>query len=773
MTQTTAPATVIVRNRLAIRGVVQGVGFRPHLSRLAVELGLTGTCHNDASCVIAEVEGPESDVIDFERRLVAEAPPLARITSLHSAPVAVIGSVGFVIEPSDQGTGARTMVPPDAAICEDCLRELRDPTDRRYRHPFITCTHCGPRFTIAEDLPYDRPSTTMAGFPLCPECAEEYANPQDRRFHAQPISCHACGPQLSWIQPQRPETKGEEALAAARRVLEEDGIVAVKGVGGYHLFCLATSSAAVRRLRELKHRPHQPFALMVSSLEEAHTVAVVPPAAEQLLTGTERPIVLLKRTPGSSIVDEVAPALDELGVMVAYTPLHHLLLEGLPPLVATSGNAAGEPLAWRDQDAVERLGAIADGFLVHDRPIAVPCDDSVVRWREHGPILSRRSRGYAPLPIQIPTGPVVLAAGADLKNTVTLTRDGQAWTSGHLGDLGDLAARRGQEAAVSQMLRFHQVAPALVVADLHPGYVSRQWATKFAEDLGAPLHLVQHHHAHLAALATEHERLGQPMLGLVLDGTGYGCDAQVWGGELLALEESGRSARRIGHLAELPLPGGDSGVRNPVRLAAAALAELGAPITGLADLNAAEATLFGAPGLWPRTSSAGRLFDVVSALLGVRSRVSYEAQAAVELEALATRAGAGPLLTEPQLRTGEELVLQTQPWLTDLMSLEDDPGRLAYAFHNALADGLARLAIAGAARTGLDTVGLSGGVFANVLLLDLLIPRLTAAGLEVLTHQLVPPGDGGISLGQAAIGLAVAASTTAPASPAGPAQGGE
>ena len=760
--------TVVVRERLVVTGIVQGVGFRPHLARLAEELGLAGRCHNDSVCVIAAVEGPAAAIAAFRRRAVDEAPPMARIASIEARGEQPTGEIGFHIVESGPADGVRTMVPPDAATCAACLAEMRDPHNRRFRHPFITCTHCGPRLTITLDLPYDRPVTTMAGFPLCEACAQEYADPHDRRFHAQPISCHACGPTLAFVEaaPRDTAVGAEDPLAAAQAALRDGRILAVKGIGGYHLVCDATSAAAVTRLRERKRRPHQPLAVMVPDLDTAQRIVEVPADAEPLLLGPERPIVLLPKATDSPVAAEVAPALGDLGVLLPYTPLHHLLLDGLPPLVVTSGNRSGEPLAYRDEDAFARLAGIADAFLTHDRPIAVPCDDSVIAWSDHGPVPIRRSRGFAPVAIDLgpsPTNPTVLAAGAEIKNTAALVRDGRAFLSAHLGDLASLETRQAYAAATDQMLRFHRSAPQLVVADLHPGYASRAWASEFADSLGAPLRLVQHHHAHLASLAAEHGRLddeGPGLLGLVLDGTGYGCDGGIWGGELLRLGNGGTTAERLGHLAELPLPGGDAGVRNPVRVAAATLTRLGIDLDGTPlaeELGADERAVFGAARDWPLTSSAGRLFDVVSAMLGVRHRVTYEAQAAVELEALAARARR-PVAPLPAAEVAGG-VLDHAPWLAALTArvrAGEQPDRLARAFHEALADGLARLALDAATAGRIGTIGLSGGVFANRLLTGLLIERLETAEIEVLTHRLVPCGDGGLSLGQAAIGLRLA-----------------
>ena len=768
------------RRRLEVRGVVQGVGFRPHVRRLAERLDLTGTCRNDATSVVIEVEGTLDRVDDFTRLLEAEAPPLARILSVAAADVDPLGIDGFVITGSSSSQGARTLVPPDTATCADCLRELADPADRRYRHPFVTCTNCGPRLTIIEDLPYDRPATTMAAFPMCPACAKEYADPQDRRHHAQPIACHDCGPTLALTTRKGTEIAAgtEASLRAAVTALRGGAIVAIKSLGGYHLACDASSVMAVTVLRHRKERPDQPFAVMVRDLVVAETLVEVGDAAG-VLTSPERPIVLLPRRPGAPVAKCVAPGLDELGVVLPYTPLHHLLFADLPDgslgapeaLVMTSGNLSGEPLCYDDADARARLGAIADAFLAHDREIAVSCEDSVVAWSgEHdGDVVPlRRSRGHAPLPVDLggATG-VVLAAGAEIKNTFALARDGYAFVSAHLGDLGTLECRTAYDRATTQLLRFHRAAPELVVADLHPAYVSRAWARSFAADLGAPMYGVQHHHAHLASLAAERGRLDDPVLGLVFDGTGYGCDGGVWGGEALLLGDGGLTAERLGHLGVVRLPGGDAGVRNPVRTAALAMLAAGVSLGGTAvdaALTQAERaflpSLLGSETGWVPTSSVGRLFDVVAALLGVRARVTYEAQAAVELETAARcwareHGAATTPLGFPVVEDGGPLRLDPDPLVRDLATAwrDDVPvGQLAWSFHVALGHAAADLAVRLAAAYGVPTIGLTGGVFCNRLLLTLVRDRLTDAGLEVLTHRLVPANDGGLSLGQVAVG---------------------
>ena len=790
------------RRRIVVRGVVQGVGFRPHVLRLAEALGLEGTCRNDATCVVIEVEGDADHVDAFARRLESEAPPLARILSVEAVDLDLdddddtpLETTGFTITASTTGPGARTMVPPDTAVCADCLAEMRDPEDRRYRHPFITCTNCGPRFTITRDLPYDRPATTMAAFPLCGACAAEYADPHDRRHHAQPIACHDCGPTLRVLSSRGAEiaSGSEESVRATVAALRDGAIVAVKGIGGYHLVCDATSGTAATVLRARKHRPDQPFAVMVRDLATAADLVHVD-GAETLLTSSERPIVLLRRRAGAPVAECVAPGLDDLGVLLPYAPLHHLLFADLPDgssgapesLVMTSGNLSGEPLCFDDAEAVARLGGIADLFLTHDREIAVPCEDSVVAWHEGEVLPIRRSRGYAPLPVVLghdtdlvlgATSGVVLAAGAEVKNTFALARDGMAFVSAHLGDLGSLESRTAYGRATAQLLRFHRSTPEVVVADLHPGYASRAWARDLSRELGVPLHGVQHHHAHLASLAAEHGRLDDPVLGVVYDGTGYGCDRSVWGGELLLLGDRGLSATRLGHLGVVRLPGADAGVRNPVRTAALAVLAAGEDWVGTpldpaltdTEKRALPALLASGTSIVP-TSSVGRLFDVVAALLGVRARVSYEAQAAVELEVAARRWHERPDPLPTHVPLSLPVVVSAT---TGLPSLDPDPlvrglvaavrdevptGLLAWSFHVALAAATTGLAAEEATARGVRTIGLSGGVFVNRLLVTLVRDALTGRGFEVLTHRLVPANDGGLSLGQVAIGARLLAS---------------
>jgi hydrogenase maturation protein HypF len=781
------PGGATVRRRLVVRGVVQGVGFRPYVAGLADDLALAGWCHNDSGAVEIEVEGPAARVGRFEERLVAELPPLALVESVEARDIRPDGGGdGFRIAPSRVVPGGRTMVPPDTATCAACLAELTDPQDRRYRHPFITCTHCGPRLTITLDLPYDRAATTMAGFPMCAACAAEYADPADRRYHAQPVACHDCGPTLRVLAPDGAVlAEGTEpALAAAVDALRRGGVVAVKGLGGYHLACDAASDAAVAALRERKRRPEQPFAVMARDLATARCCVDLGGATE-VLTSPARPIVLLPVRADAPVSSLVAPGptprgLGELGVLLPYTPLHHLLFADLPDgspgappvLVMTSGNSSGEPLCATEDDALRRLGGIADLLLTHDREIAVPVEDSVVAWSPPtGAVPVRRSRGHAPLPVALPGdtgGAVVLAAGAELKNTVALARDGRAFVSAHVGDLASLASRVAHQRVTDQLLRFHGRAPALLVADRHPGYASRAWARRFAAELDVPVREVQHHHAHLASLAAEHDRLDEPLLGLVYDGTGYGCDTTVWGGELLLLGDGGRSADRLGHLGAVRLPGADAGIRNPVRTAALALLDAGVPLAGTAvdaELTEAEsrfvAAAHGSGAGLVVTSSVGRLFDVVASLLGIRHRVSYEAQAAVELEAVARAWRAAhpgepaPGLPLPVRRPADPdapAVLDPGPLVRALAVSDAAPDALAFAFHTVLAAASADLAATVAERTGVTVVGLSGGVFVNRVLLAVTSEALARRGLEVLTHRRVPANDGGLSLGQVAVG---------------------
>ncbi|MFI5735487.1 carbamoyltransferase HypF [Kribbella sp. NPDC051587] len=739
-----------MRVRFTVSGVVQGVGFRPFVYALARELGLSGQVCNDASGVIVEVEGSPAAVLAFGARVGTDAPPLAVVEAVERAELPARGGTAFVIQDSIAGAG-RTLVSPDVATCTDCWAEFGDPADRRYRHPFITCTNCGPRFTIITGLPYDRPATTMAGFPLCPDCAAEYADPGDRRFHAQPIACPSCGPRLTFTQAGAPPLSGEDGLAAAHQLLMSGAILAVKGIGGFHLVCDASDPDAVATLRKRKDRGGKPFAVMAADLATARCIAQISAAEEALLTGYQRPIVLLRRTACTAVSLLVAPGNPDLGVMLPYTPLHRLLFDQPGPtvLVMTSGNVSGEPIVVDDAEAFERLAALADGWLGHDRPIHVPCEDSVVRVADGAELPVRRSRGYAPYPINLAT-PVrpALAVGGDLKNTFCLGEGRYAWLSGHVGDMDDLATLDAFAKAEEHLEVLTGVRPELLVVDKHPSYRSRQWAQLHAA--GRPVIGVQHHHAHLASVLAEHAYVGPPVIGFAFDGTGYGDDGAVWGGEVLLT--SYESFERWTHLGYVPLPGGDAGVQNPCRMALAHLFAAGIPWG--AGLPAVQACSEDERGLLNAqlvrnlacapTSSMGRLFDAVSSLAGICHRAGYEAQAAIELEGAATGDGT------PYHFEFEEPAELLHAVVRDVLA-GVDVGVISLRFHLGVADLMVRTAERIRAERGISTVALSGGVFVNKLLLEASSRRLAAAGFVVLRHRRVPPTDAGLALGQLAV----------------------
>ncbi|MFN2518213.1 MAG: carbamoyltransferase HypF, partial [Jatrophihabitantaceae bacterium] len=596
--QTAPPVTTTQRRRFTVTGVVQGVGFRPFVHRLACDLGLSGFVGNDARAVFGEVQGEAEAIEGFMRRLRIEPPPLAAVATVSDEPIPLTrdAETGFTIVASRAAAGTRTLVPPDMATCDACLAELFDAADRRYRHPFITCTDCGPRFTIIQDLPYDRPATTMARFPMCAACAREYENPADRRFHAQPIACADCGPQL-WFEAGPVRVLGPNAaVSAAQRALHAGEIVAVKGTGGYHLACRADDADAIARLRERKARDQKPFALLARDLSVAHRLVRIDDDEQCVLTGAARPIVIMHRRAEARVSDLVAPGNPLLGVMLAYTPLHHLLLARVPGadidppevLVMTSANITDEPLCFDDADAARRLPQLADAVLTHDRPIHVPCDDSVVRVVEGHELPIRRSRGYAPLPVGLGTGlPSTLAVGGELKNTCCLIDDANAFCSAHIGDMGSLDTTRAFERAVAQLTTLHQARPRVLAADAHPSYLTRAWAERHSGAPGEPeLRLVQHHHAHVVSLLAEHGSIGHPVIGVAFDGTGYGDDGTIWGGEILVLGRDTSKYRRAGHLLAVDLPGGDVAVRNPCRVALAYLDSAGLPWDrGLASVD--------------------------------------------------------------------------------------------------------------------------------------------------------------------------------------------
>jgi hydrogenase maturation protein HypF len=784
----------VIRLRIRVRGIVQGVGFRPFVHGLAEGLGLAGFVGNDESGVFVEVEGEPEPARKLLAELDRHPPPLARVERVEAVEIPVTGAAGFTIVASAASGRRATLISPDTATCDDCLAEMHDPADRRYRFPFVNCTHCGPRFTIVTGVPYDRAATTMAGFPMCQACAAEYHDAGDRRFHAQPTCCPDCGPTLVLLDAEGRPRATTDPICAAAAGLRAGAVLAVKGLGGFHLATLAAGPVgerAVASLRARKHREDKPFAVLVADLAAARALVEVGPddgPAARLLSSRRRPIVLLPRRSDSEATDgatrlatAVAPGNASVGVMLPYTPLHHLLIEAVAePIVLTSGNVSDEPIAFRDDDAMSRLRGIADGFLTHDRPIHMRADDSVMRVVPgHAGSLHtipiRRSRGYAPEPLSLawPAGRPILGCGAELKSTFCLARNGHAFISQHIGDLENYETLRSYTSGIEHFRELFDVHPELLVHDLHPEYLSTKYAHEQAEEHGVELLGVQHHHAHLASCLADNGVAG-PVIGIACDGLGYGCDRQLWGGEIMVVSLAGY--QRVAHLEPVPMPGAGAAVREPWRMAAAYLAAADrSPPPGLAERQGVRwnqlVEMLAAGVNSPLTSSTGRLFDAVAALLGLRDRVNYEGQAAIELEQLAWRYDGGasgvqparqpagrpatrpagyPARVDGPLLRGTDLVRGV---LNDLAA-----GRarelIAARFHVGLVDLLARAAAAARATTGLDTVALSGGVFQNALLLTELCARLAADGFTVLTHSRVPPNDAGISLGQVAVAVA-------------------
>lgn len=754
---TSIPVDECLAESITVSGVVQGVGFRPFVYRLAREHGLVGHVGNDSTRVFIEVCGPGDEVEAFASRLLAEAPPLAVIEHVERRRATPSATDEFVIVESRSAAGARTLVAPDTAVCDDCLAELRNPSDRRYRHPFITCTNCGPRFTIIRSLPYDRPATTMASFPMCPQCLTEYTDPTDRRYHAQPISCHDCGPVLSYVHEHVVE--GASTIDLTRSALVRGRTVAVKGLGGFHLACDATSDEAIGRLRARKYRPDKPFAIMVRDLAQAAEFAEISSGEAALLQSPARPLVLLQARRVSALSELVAPGNPLIGIMLAYTPVQHLLLDGsMPPLVMTSANQGGTPIIHRDDD-VDRLKALSDAVLTHDRPIHVPCDDSVVRLVGDRLLPIRRARGYAPIPVAMPgSRRSVLAVGGELKNTFCVASGGHAWVSQHIGDMENLETLDAFDATVGLFETMYAVTPELVAADAHPGYLSSKWARTSGR---SPVLEVQHHHAHVAAVMAEHGLdPREPVIGIAFDGTGYGDDGTIWGGEVMIADVEGYE--RVAHLSYVPLPGGDAAIRNPCRVALAHLwsadvdwdPEL-APVAALDEVERKllRQQLVRDVACVP-TSSMGRLFDAVASLLGLRHHITYEAQAAIDLEIAAT-AGT-PLdpyrFTVHSTADGDDV--DPRPVVRAIV--EDlrhgkPVADIALTFHLAVAELVVAVTQRVRSDRELATVALTGGVFQNSLLTMACIDRLEDAGFVALTHHLVPPNDGGLALGQAYI----------------------
>jgi hydrogenase maturation protein HypF len=755
-------APPITARVLRVTGVVQGVGFRPFVYRLATRHTLAGWVRNVAGAVEIRVEGTAEEIDAFEHGLRAEAPVVSRVDALEAVSAAPTGEREFRIVESSDADGSRP-VPPDVAICARCEAELFDPANRRYKHPFITCTDCGPRYSVIRSLPYDRRRTSMASFAMCARCEAEYTTPADRRHHAETVSCHECGPRV-WLTSDDGNALSErgDAIRDAGALLRAGRIIAARGVGGFHLVCDATDQAAVRRLRDRKRRDAKPFAVMVRTLADACAIAAVSSAEARLLGGPERPIVLLARSPGSPLAPSISPGLDRVGVMLAYSPLHHLLLEAAGrPLVMTSGNVSDEPIAIDNGDALLLLRDIADLFLLHDREILSRVDDSVARVVDDTPVLMRRGRGYAPLSVALPVASPrpLLAVGPHLKNTFTLVREDAAYVSPHIGDLEGLSSLAHFRATLARYQDLFRITPEVAVRDLHPGYLS----TRIAEELGlGKVFAVQHHHAHVAAVAAEHG-ITTPVVGLAFDGTGLGDDGNVWGAEVLVADLCGY--RRAAQLRYAPLPGGDLAARAPWRVALGLLSlERGAAaafalaFTGIsmAERALAERQLERRLNA-PLASSMGRLFDAAAAVLGVRRHSSHEGQAAMELDSLAGSRRAEPF-PFPVREAGGLLVLDPIPLMAALGEARQrgvDVETLAARFHESVAAAAAEVARVLADASAIGDVVLSGGSFQNARLLAGVRQRLEHAGLRVLGPRRLPPTDGAISYGQAAIAAAL------------------
>ena len=746
------------RRAISVQGIVQGVGFRPFVHRLASRFGLGGFVRNQSGGVVIEVEGEAPALDQFLVGLTSHSPPLAQIDDVQWVAQPPRGDPFFRIEASTSDASRLILHSPDVATCDDCLAELFAPDDRRYRYPFLNCTNCGPRFTIIRSAPYDRERTTMGSFKMCAACRAEYENPRDRRFHAEPIACPACGPRLRALDAAGRPIACDDPVTEAVEALRWGKIVALKGLGGYHLACRASDGQAVAELRRRKHRDEKPFALMVRDAAAAHRIAELSDDEEALLASSRRPIVLLRRRAGSDLADSIAPGNGFLGVMLPYAPLHHLLLQVIAsPLVMTSGNQSDEPIVYDDGDAEARLAGIADVFLTHNRPIHTRCDDSVTRTVAGGEMTIRRSRGYAPQPLNLPFAcrRPTLALGGQLKATFALGRDRLAVLSHHIGDLDYYEAHRSYVAAIAHYERLFAFRPEVLAHDLHPDYASTRYATEHQASVRLG---VQHHHAHIASCMAEHG-LEEPVIGVAFDGTGHGSDGAVWGGEFLVGDY--HAFRRAGHLRYVAMPGGEHAIREPWRMALAHLADAGVDRAIRWEGVCAKARAgvlrqierrFNAP----MTSSVGRLFDAVSALVGLRHFVSYEGQAAIELEGLA--AGVSDSGLYPfEIVSGPSLVIDTRPLIA--AAAEDArkgcaAGLIGRRFHSTMVEIIAQVCVRLAEQTGRTAVVLSGGVFMNALLTSETVARLRHDGFRVYRHERVPTNDGGLCLGQLAIAAA-------------------
>jgi len=751
----------ISAKQINVRGVVQGVGFRPFVYLLARQHGLSGYVFNTPGDVTIVLEGRNSEIERFLRDLRAKAPPQSHIESVEISERSIQGYQSFEIRESRVREDDYQLISPDLATCQACRDEIFDPSDRRYRYPFINCTNCGPRFTIIRDIPYDRPRTTMYKFKMCPSCQREYDDPLDRRFHAQPNACPVCGPRLELLNPAGERINADDVIAYASRLLREGKILAIKGLGGFLLCCDATNDGVVNLLRQRKRRPSKPFAIMVKNLEEVRKYCEVAEIEKLVLSSTASPIVLLRNRNNHGLSSQIAPGLKQTGVMLPYTPLHHLLLNETDlPLVMTSGNYSEEPIASSNQEALYKLKNIADYFLVHDREIYSRYDDSVVMVEQNAPLIIRRARGYAPYPISLPfEAKQIMGCGAELKNTFCLTRDKYAFISQHIGDMENEETLEHFEQTVKIYCRLFRIKPELIACDMHPDYLPVRWAETRAKADGLPMVRVQHHHAHVVSCMVENS-ISSPVIGVAMDGTGFGSDSRIWGGEFLVADY--KNFRRLAHLEYLPLPGGEAAIARPYRTAIGYLYRLfgdDLPFsTWFKGVNPEEIDLIKQQvkqGInSPLTSSCGRLFDAVSALLGVRRVVSYEGQAAAELEAVACETETvGMYPFEIQSENGVRIIRLAEMFndlLADFRSGVEN-SLIAAKFHRSLARMTGEVCSLIASETGIRQVVLSGGVFQNRLLFNLIIRELKTHGLEPVFHRLVPCNDGGISLGQAAV----------------------
>jgi hydrogenase maturation protein HypF len=778
------PEGLLRREAITVRGVVQGVGFRPFVYRLATEEGLAGFIGNDTGGVTIEVEGPASRIDSFRRRLQAEAPPLSRIDSAIASVARPTGESGFRIVASAAGGQVSTGIPADAATCSDCLRELLDPKDRRYRYPFLNCTNCGPRFTITRRIPYDRPQTSMADFKMCPACQAEYDDPTNRRFHAQPNACPLCGPRVWLVTRGGTEIRSDDPVAQTIDRLIAGDVLAIKGIGGFHLAVDATNESAVMRLRERKHRYGKPLAVMVRDLDAARGLCALTPQEENLLVTVARPIVIARGKEEGGITPSVAPGIPWLGVFLPYAPLQHLLFADprVRALVMTSANLSEEPIAIDNDEALARLGQIADAFLMHDREILQRCDDSVMTLVDGAPQLIRRARGFVPLTVPLPGNlgkdgsPPLLAVGGHLKNVFALARGRFVYQSQHLGDLENLTGLDFFRESLTHLMHTFEIEPETVVHDLHPGYLSSSWAKEWAGERGLRIIAVQHHHAHIAACMAEHGIEG-PVIGLSLDGTGYGTDGRIWGGEVLVSRLDG--FERFAHLDYVPMPGGEAAIREPWRMALGTLHAAGFDIESpevlklldVKDVDARVLLRMIERGLnTPQTSSLGRLFDAVAAVVLGRGEVDYEAQAAIELEGIAVDepdgcdSGYSFELLGGNWNAHEPVRISATPlWRELLADLRDGVAkpRIAARFHAGVAHAFVCAADLAREVTGIRQVVLSGGCMHNRRLARLLRKGLEGEGFEVFQHKQVSPGDGGLSYGQAAVAAAILRSGSA------------